>query len=182
MNSPNDIEKSLQRLMPAGLSQRAHRNVSQMIADLAAKNQPASAPIYVLKDNLSARATKRISLRRKVTIVATVAALVVVAVIPAWINHDRELDLSSTTHSVEKSKPEIKIAQATAAETVLLERLSVTDHEDSPRVVRNSDGSVVEEINRKILTRERYRAGKNGYLITISESREEKVLIPKSSF
>lgn len=182
MNTPNDIEKSLQRLIPAALSERAHGNISRMIGDLTARNEVAPAPVYKYHDSYSVRDKNHISPRRKWAMIAAVAALVLFAAFPAWMNHDSDHDALRVIKSDEDATNASKVAQSPVAETILLERLSVTNHEDSPRVVRNSDGSVVEEINRKILTRERYRAGKNGYLITISESRAEKVFVPKSSF
>ena len=45
-----------------------------------------------------------------------------------------------------------------------------------------ADGSMMNQVVRRIQTRERYRDAKHGYLITVSESRDENVLIPKTSF
>jgi hypothetical protein len=41
---------------------------------------------------------------------------------------------------------------------------------------------MMSQVNRRIQTRERYRDPKSGFLITVSESRDEKVLVPKTRF
>jgi hypothetical protein len=58
----------------------------------------------------------------------------------------------------------------------------VTDEAAQDQFISARDGSMLRQINRNVLTRERYRTGKSGYLITISESRAEQVLVPKNSF
>ncbi len=58
----------------------------------------------------------------------------------------------------------------------------VTDGMTVEGTLTAADGSVVNQINRRVQTRERYRDAKKGYLITISETRDEKVYLPKKGF
>jgi hypothetical protein len=166
MNSPKDIEKSLQRLMPAALSTSAERNISQMLSDLAASPAISEKPCP----------TALISINRRR--ILAVAALLV-ATSPLWIAWKPKIN----TPSQFALAPAPASSQAqNKRDAVLIDRMLVTDEADDDQFITASDGSILKQINRKVLTRERYRTEKHGYLITISESRAEQVLVPKKRF
>jgi hypothetical protein len=58
----------------------------------------------------------------------------------------------------------------------------VTDGVTLEGTMAAADGRVINQVNRRVETRERYRDAKKGYLITISETRDEKVYLPKKGF
>jgi len=169
MNSPKDIEKSLQRLMPAALSTSAERNISQMLAELAA-SPVAAQPVAQMP---TTRATSPFFRR-----ILAVAALLV-ATIPLWIAWSPENRTSSPLAVVPSPA---NTQEQSHPEAILIDRMLVTDEAAQDQFISARDGSMLRQINRNVLTRERYRTGKSGYLITISESRAEQVLVPKNSF
>lgn len=168
MKSPEDMEKALQRLIPPALSERAHADVSAMLTSLA-----ASAPSSVVDPVTSAR---RFSLRTPLSIAA---ALAIVSVsIAVWTSSGiRE------RQSIVASAPVPRTATADGeTQPILIDRMLVTDGMTVEGTLTAADGSVVNQINRRVQTRERYRDAKKGYLITISETRDEKVYLPKKGF
>lgn len=169
MNSPNDIEKSLQRLMPAALSDSAQRNISQMLANLADDETADHVPEIE-------QARLQSGIFRGRSLIAVAAALILAA-IPTWITWRAPLQFDSADTAIKAP-----VVTNQNSEAVLIDRMLVTDHLGADQIYTKRDGSMIKQINRNVITRERYRTGKNGYLITISESREEKVLIPKNRF
>lgn len=166
MKSPEEIEKALQRLVPPALSERAHANVSSMLTSLAASSSVADAPV----------SPRRVSLRLPIAIAAAMAIASVS--IATWTLPGR-----SAQKSMASSKQSSQLA-STDAETapILIDRMLVTDGMTVEGTLTAADGSVMNQINRRVQTRERYRDAKKGYLITISETRDEKVYLPKKGF
>lgn len=169
MNSPKDIEKSLQRLMPAALSTSAERNISQMLAELAA-SPAATQPVTEMPTPTATSPFPRRFL--------AVAALLVAA-IPMWIAWNPK---NPTSAPLAITPTTITSQEQSSPEAILIDRMLVTDEAANDQFIAARDGSMLRQINRNVLTRERYRTGKSGYLITISESRAEQVLVPKNSF
>ena len=169
MKSPEDIEKALQRLIPPALSERTQADVSSMLYSLSSSAPPSSDEI---------KASFRSSfLGFRLSIAAALAiALVSIA---SWFS------------SLERSSENGVIAQEPVAESpgaesdaspVLIDRMQLTDGMTIEGTLAAADGSVINQVNRRVQTRERYRDEKKGYLITISETRDEKVYLPKKGF
>ncbi|MFM2170373.1 MAG: hypothetical protein RI957_602 [Verrucomicrobiota bacterium] len=168
MKSPEEMEKALQRLIPPALSERAQADVSAMLSSLAASaSAPAVDPIP---------SSRGFSLRVPLSIAAALAiATVSIAV---WTS------LASSDPQALATNVPIPQAAAIDGETspVLIDRMLVTDGMTVEGTLTAADGSVMNQINRRVQTRERYRDTKKGYLITISETRDEKVYLPKKGF
>jgi hypothetical protein len=77
---------------------------------------------------------------------------------------------------------DLSVVSSVDATPVLLDRVQLTDPLADEGTLTASDGSMLQQWKRRVQTRERYRDAQTGYLITISESRDEKVLVPKTSF
>jgi hypothetical protein len=58
----------------------------------------------------------------------------------------------------------------------------VTDGITVEGTLAAADGTMMNQVQRRVETRERYRDARKGYLITVSETRNEKVLLPKKGF
>ena len=169
MKSPEEIEKALHRLVPPALSARAHADVSSMLASLA---DSSISPTSLAAD-LSPQTRSR-SHRITITL-STAAALVIAAITPRSFSSPDPAPLTVTTSKTSTSTAE-------DASPVLIDRMLVTDGVTLEGTVAAADGRVINQVHRRVETRERYRDAKKGYLITISETRDEKVYLPKKGF
>lgn len=169
MKSPEEIEKALQRLIPPALSERAQADVSSMLASLAAT---ASAEAKEVKE------VNRLSLLRWPISIAAAVAIVAVS-IALWSS-----SFGSSDRIAAVTSNPVAPTTNTDGETtpVLIDRMLVTDGMTVEGTLTAADGSVMNQVNRRVQTRERYRDAKKGYLITISETRDEKVYLPKKGF
>ena len=170
MKSPEEMEKALQRLVPPALSEKAHADVSAMLASLAAAdNRHASpAPNFV---------AARLPSRR---LPIAIAAAITIGLISAglWSPLRNSLTQPLTSGSTPVTAP----AAENETSPVLIDRMLVTDGITVEGTLTAADGRVMNQINRRVQTRERYRDARKGYLITISETRDEKVFTPKKGF
>jgi hypothetical protein len=169
MKSPEEIEQSLQRLMPPALSERAHSNVRRMIASLAADQ--AGQPVL------------KVPVKQKQSFpwykgTAAAAAIAALAIGVSYLLPDRDAPVVAT--SAPKEEP-VLLAENEHS-PVLIDRMQLTDGMTVEGTLSAADGTLMNQIKRRVETRERYRDARNGYLITISETRDEKVLLPKRGF
>lgn len=74
------------------------------------------------------------------------------------------------------------VRETPSATPVLLDRMLVADGITTENHVTASDGTLVKQIKRRVQTHERYRDSTKGYLITVSESRDEQVNMPQKGF
>jgi len=77
---------------------------------------------------------------------------------------------------------DLSVVSSVDTAPVFLDRVQLTDALADEGTLTSADGSMLQQWKRRVQTRERYRDANTGYLITISESRDEKVLVPKTSF
>lgn len=162
MKSPEEIEAALQRLAPPALSSRAQSNVAAMLADLSEKHSAATV----------------ISRHRPRTFlfVSSAAALLFLG-----------MGLSLRHPTLPVSTPPIAATagamdEMSPAPPVFVDRLLVTDGAMLENTLASADGTVVKELKRRVHSHERYRDARRGYLITISETRDEKLYLPKNGF
>jgi hypothetical protein len=171
MKSPEEMEKALQRLVPPALSAQAHADVSAMLASLAASASPV-APVAEISPD-----TKR-PLPRVIARWAAAAALVIGAISALVVSQPQTQKLVTTPTDREKPVP----AAESDGSPILIDRMLLTDGITVEGTMAAADGRVINQVNRRVETRERYRDAKKGYLITISETRDEKVYLPKKGF
>lgn len=171
MKSPEEIERSLKRLVPPPLSEKAHADVSAMLASLAAESA-ASATHATAASSLARPWLSRLP--------ASIAAALVIGLVTTavWITMAKDPQPALMTQSPAKAP----LVAETDTAPVLIDRMSVTDGITVEGTLTAADGSVVHEVKRRVQTRERYRDAKKGYLITISETRDEKLYTPKKGF
>lgn len=169
MKSPEEMEKALQRLIPPALSERAQANVSSMLSSLAASASPAS---------VEAKNTIRFSALRWPLSIAAAVAIAAVSIASWSASRGPSDKIAAVTRDAATPTPNAD------GETspVLIDRMLVTDGMTVEGTLTAADGSVMNQVNRRVQTRERYRDAKKGYLITISETRDEKVYLPKKGF
>lgn len=166
MKSPEEIEKALQRLMPAAFSAQGEDNVSRAIARLAsAREDIIELPEVVRKSS---------RLSHKFTWSAAAALLIGIGTALFLMPPDANQSQVMTMQPVP--------AGAVVNQPVLIDRMQVSDSGIYEGTLSAEDGSMMSQVNRRIQTRERYRDPKSGFLITVSESRDEKVLVPKTRF
>jgi len=165
MKSPEEIEKALQRLMPPAMSGRGHAAVIESIERLAGSNESAVDVRPVQSHPPSSKNARWIR--------AAAAAVV----LGAGLSFLRP----ATPLSSPLATAPISAASGTNA-PIFIDRMLLTDAVTIEDTLAAADGSMMNQVVRRIQTRERYRDAKHGYLITVSESRDENVLIPKTSF
>lgn len=170
MKSPEEMEKSLKRLMPVALSERANHDISQMISSLAAADDAELTAIA------ESPASTMPWYRNRITWSAA-AALLIGAMASLW-----QMPTASSVVVDTPALPQTISASVAEVSPVLIDRMEVTDSMVVEGTVASADGSVMNRVKRRVETRERYRDQKKGYLITISESRDVKELVPKTSF
>lgn len=163
MKSPEEIEQSLQRLVPPALSPRARANVSAMLASLAEKAQPETDIVALPV------ARRHFPLRQIAAAAVAIIALTLVGI-----------SFSPTPQTSIAATPEP--AAETQNSPVLIDRMLLTDGMTVEGTLTAADGTVMNQLKRRVETRERYRDTQKGYLITVSETRDEKVLLPKRGF
>lgn len=169
MKSPEEMEKALKRLVPPALSAQAHADVSAMLASLASSASP-EAPVAEISPE------KKRPLHRGPARWAAAAAIVIGAISALAVSQpDAEKVVAATA---EQPTP---LAEADAS-PILIDRMLLTDGITLEGTMTAADGRVINQVNRRVETRERYRDAKKGYLITISETRDEKVYLPKKGF
>ena len=168
MKSPEEMEKSLKRLMPAAISERAEQDICQMISSLACESTTA------VEDHVVVSSAATPCYRNRLTWSAA-AALLIGASVSLFAPSQPQSSVVAET-----SLPAGQVVEV--ASPVLIDRMEVTDSMVVEGTVASADGSVMNRVKRRVETRERYRDQKKGYLITISESRDVKELVPKTSF
>ena len=166
MKSPEEIEKALQRLMPVAFSETGEENISRAITRLASVHENSSEQTNVVKKSSWSS--------RKSTWSAAAALLIGIGtalfLLPPNANQSQVVTLPPAAANVAVNQP------------VLIDRMQVRDSGIYEGTLSSQDGSMMSQVNRRIQTRERYRDPKSGFLITVSESRDEKVLVPKTRF
>lgn len=162
MKSPDEIEAALQRLAPAALSPRAQSNVAAMLVDLSAK----SARDVVISRHQP----------RTWRFVTAVAALLIFGM--GWSLRQPLLPVNTPLMAATAGASD----EMSPAPPVFVDRLLVTDGALVEHTVTGSDGTVVRQIKRRVHSHERYRDAHRGYLITISETRDERLYLPQNGF
>ena len=174
MKSPEEMEKALQRLMPPALSTQAHANISAMIASLAAAEPSRVDDLPAQTDVLSLPITKRIYWRA----VAAAIAIGTITTVAWQLSHQEPTELIVEAPTKKSTVP----TQESGESPVLIDRMLVTDGMTVEGTLTAADGTMIHQVKRRVETRERYRDAKHGYLITVSETRDEKVYLPKKGF
>lgn len=212
MKSLEEMEKSLHALMPAALSERGHQRISQQLRALAQADQTSITSSQAAEDSLAALALPEVSsslsgrmpwhaetavLEEEIVPVVAIsnkksllrwaaAAAVVIGSFFAYLASPSftsgPATLSQASSSIPSAQDNVILASNDAASPVLLDRVQLTDSLADEGTLTAADGSMLHQWKRRVQTRERYRDAQTGYLITISESRDEKVLVPKTSF
>jgi hypothetical protein len=162
MKSPEEIEAALQRLAPPALSPRVQSNVAAMLTDLSAK----AAPVAVISRHRP----------RTWRFVSSAAALLIFGM--GWSLRPPTLPVSTPPIAATAGVMD----EMSPAPPVFVDRLLVTDGAMVENTLASEDGTVVKELKRRVHTHERYRDARRGYLITISETRDEKLYLPKNGF
>lgn len=174
MKSPEEIEKALQRLMPPALSEQAHANISAMIASLASA-EPSRADLAAANEEVfPLPISQRINWR-------AAAAAIAIGALTALTWQLSQQDPTTTVVDATAHKPPV-ITPEPGESPVLIDRMQVTDGMTLEGTLTVADGSMVHQVKRRVQTQERYRDAKHGYLITVSETRNEQVYMPKKGF
>ncbi len=208
MKSPEEMEKSLHALMPAALSERGHQRISQKLRALALADEdhqcaePTTAqslaavslppvsqalvnrmPWHTELSEQPVSSQPAISAPHKKSLVRwSAAAAIAIGSILACVSTLSPAGSGMAKISPDLDSDDLSVVSSMDATPVLLDRVQLTDPLADEGTLTASDGSMLQQWKRRVQTRERYRDAQTGYLITISESRDEKVLVPKTSF
>lgn len=208
MKSPEEMEKSLHALMPAALSERGHQRISQKLRALALADEDHQCAEPTTEQSLAAvslptvshalvnrmpwhtelseqpvSSQPEISAPHKKSLVRwSAAAAIVIGSVLAYVSTLSPAGSGMAKISPDLDSDDLSVVSSVDATPVLLDRVQLTDPLADEGTLTASDGSMLQQWKRRVQTRERYRDAQTGYLITISESRDEKVLVPKTSF
>lgn len=208
MKSPEEMEKSLHALMPAALSERGHQRISQKLRALALADEdhqcaePTTAqslaavslppvsqalvnrmPWHTELNEQPVSSQPAISAPHKKSLVRwSAAAAIAIGSVLAYVSTLSPAGSGMAKISPDLDSDDLSVVSSMDATPVLLDRVQLTDPLADEGTLTASDGSMLQQWKRRVQTRERYRDAQTGYLITISESRDEKVLVPKTSF
>lgn len=159
MESPEDIEKALSRLMPAALSESGRRSLDELIDGLAAGKPVAAAPAPVRRPWAWGAG------------IAAAAAALVVA-----------LNLTATAPEEGVVEAALPVAPAARGGLVLIgqsERVETAVPEDW---MSESDGVAHRAWRLRVVDEERLHDVETGYEVLVSRPREEVVLMPVTAF
>ena len=208
MKSPEEMEKSLHTLMPAALSERGHQRISQKLRALALADEDHQCAEPTTEQSLAAvslptvshalvnrmpwhtelseqpvSSQPAISAPHKKSLVRwSAAAAIAIGSVLAYVSTLSPAGSGMAKISPDLDSDDLSVVSSVDATPVLLDRVQLTDPLADEGTLTASDGSMLQQWKRRVQTRERYRDAQTGYLITISESRDEKVLVPKTSF
>lgn len=208
MKSPEEMEKSLHALMPAALSERGHQRISQKLRALALADEDHQCAEPTTEQSLAAVSLPTVShalvnrmpwhtelseqpvssqpaisaTHKKSLVRWSAAAAIAIGSVLAYVSTLSPAGSGMAKISPDLDSDDLSVVSSVDATPVLLDRVQLTDPLADEGTLTASDGSMLQQWKRRVQTRERYRDAQTGYLITISESRDEKVLVPKTSF
>lgn len=156
MESPEDIEKALSRLMPAAISEEGKRSLDELIDGLAATEKVVELP--------------RKSGWPWAGAIAAAAAAVVIA-----------LNLPSTDSDVPGAGPVVEESSEEEGIVLIRQTERVADAEPEGWL-SETDGVAHRAWRVRVIDEDRVRDVKTGYEVTVSRPREEVILMPVTSF
>lgn len=160
MESPEDIEKALSRLMPAAISEEGKRSLDELIDGLAFGESPLS------KREIS----RRPSWSWAGGIAAAAAAVVVALNWPA-----------AAPVAPEPSIARNLLPAETRGIVLLRQSERVEDAEPQPWL-SETDGVAHRAWRVRVIDEERLRDNETGYEVLVSRPREEVILMPVTAF
>jgi hypothetical protein len=203
MKSPKEMEKSLHALMPVALSECCHQRISQKIRALALADEANLGAESATQQSLAAVTLPPVSQvlvsrmpwhtalssqqeisapQKKSHIRWPAAAAIAIGSVLAYIYTLSPATPEMAKISSDLNSDDLSVVSSVDTAPVFLDRVQLTDALADEGTLTSADGSMLQQWKRRVQTRERYRDANTGYLITISESRDEKVLVPKTSF
>jgi len=163
MESPEDIEKALSRLMPAAISEEGKRSLDELIDGLAAGESPLSKREISRRPSLS-------SWPWAGGIAAAAAAVVVALNWPA-----------AAPVAPEASIARNRLPAETRGIVLLRQSERVEDAEPQPWL-SETDGVAHRAWRVRVIDEERLRDNETGYEVLVSRPREEVILMPVTVF
>lgn len=168
MESLEDIEKALLRLVPSALSEEGQRSLEDLIDTLAAEE-----PVVV---EMPAAASRRPWGWIAGGIGSAAAAVVISLSMPALKPDAPQLGSNGHPQAVPVS------TQSDKGGVVLLEQLEKVEAAQPEDWMSESDGIAHRAWRRRVLSQERVQDLQTGYEITVSNPREEVILMPVTAF
>jgi hypothetical protein len=153
MESPEDIEKALSRLMPAAISEEGKRSLDELIDGLAATDKVVELP--------------RKSGWPWVGGIAAAAAAVVIA-----------LNLPTA----DPVGPSVAEEAFEESGIVLLRQTERVENAEPEGWLSETDGVAHRAWRVRVIDEDRVRDVKTGYEVTVSRPREEVILMPVTTF
>ena len=166
MESPEEIEKALAKLVPSALSERGQRDLEELIDSLAADESPVAAEKV------------RPGLRRLPVWVGGIGAAAAAVVISLNLPAAKPVTEGGRQFVAENSAGVVPAAD----EVVLLgqvERVEAAEPED---LVWETDGVAHRAWRFRVVNEERVQDLQTGYEVTVSRPREKVVLMPVTAF
>ncbi|MEK7950349.1 hypothetical protein [Luteolibacter soli] len=167
MESPEDIEKALARLMPSAISERGQRSMNDLIDSLAAGET-------VAVELPPAKKSSRLAWFGFGGIGATAAAVALALSLPQG-------DPGVGSRAVVVNAP-VKEASAAKSDVVLIGSSEVVEDAVPEDWMSETDGVPHRAWRVRVVDQERVRDVETGYEVLVSRPREEVRLMPVTSF
>ncbi len=166
MESPEDIEKALGRLVPSALSEKGQRELEDLIDSLAAGEMP------------DAPAATRPGGRRFLAWAGGIGAAAAAVAISMSLPQAGPGGNGITAREVPGTGP----APAEEEDVVLLGRVERVEAAEPEDMVWETDGVAHRAWRFRVVDEERVQDVRTGYEVTVSSPRERVVLMPVTAF
>ena len=168
MESPEDIEKALGRLVPSALSEKGHRELEDLIDSLAAGEMP------------DAPAATRPGGRRFLAWAGGIGAAAAASAISVSLPQAGPGGNGGVTTAREVSGADRVSAEE--EDVVLLGRVERVEAAEPEDMVWETDGVAHRAWRFRVVDEERVQDVRTGYEVTVSSPRERVVLMPVTAF
>lgn len=155
MQAPDPIEAALARLMPSAMSAPGQRSIEDMLDGLAAESKVVRTRNW----------------KRPLTGLGIAAAVAAAATLPGLFKTGVEI----------ASSPQVR-ADVASLGVYLVEKSERVESMSDEGWVADPDGSAMQAVRLRMVSEDVVRDEETGYTMTISEPREEVLLMPVSDF
>lgn len=155
MQAPDPIEAALARLMPTAMSASGQRSIEDMLDGLAAESKVVRVRDW----------------KRPTIGLGIAAAIVALVTLPGLFKTGVEI----------ASSPQVR-ADVASLGVYLVEKSERVESMSDEGWVADPDGSAMQAVRLRMVSEDVVRDEETGYTVTVSEPREEVLLMPVSDF
>ncbi|MEI7929198.1 MAG: hypothetical protein WCH40_11660 [Verrucomicrobiales bacterium] len=156
MQAPDPIESALARLMPIAMSASGQRSIEEMLDELA-----AGSKVVRVRD-----------WRRLLVGLGIAAAVAALVTLPGLLQNGAEI----------VSSPQVRADVASLGRVHLVEQSERVESMSDEGWVADSDGAAMQAVRLRMVSEDTVRDEETGYMVKVSEPRNEILLMPVTAF